>query len=1006
MSYLELIPIGALLSLLTKEVVETALAAKDVLVEKESFKLLSKYLEDIEPVLEALQARDLKDTQAARQALEFLKEDVNKAKHLVNKYRNRARFYLLIKCRHIVKEIQYVTRHIGRSLAGLSLASTEVLTDISEKVKTLHDEMQRAEFEASQAQLRIVEKLDQGLLEQKSDLGFANDMLEEIAKAVGVPVEPTEISRELESFRQEKEEAAVRKEQAEVLFLEQVIKLLSRADAANDQEVRTQYFLRVQTIEKYSEKDYIQPFKAFKCPIERTVMVEPVSLCTGTTCERGAIRAWFDCGLTTDPETGEELGDFSLRLNVCLKQSIEEWRELNYCLKIRSAKGKLLSEIDFLVAEALIQIQELIRENPINKDWVAIEGILDIVVDLLGKSHNKDVKRGVLVTLMALVKEHGRNKDKMIECRGLDHLIPCLGRDTNLSKAAVELLFELLHDSSGWNLSISMELIRHEGSILFLVTILKGTIKESAEKAETILLKICDDNDDNISRVAAAGWYKPLIGRLCQGAESSKISLSRALGQMELVDENIRLLGEEGVIRPLVEMLFGNHECKDAAFSALTKLSICYENKKLIAEAGGVPLILDLMFLSLVPARIRTKCCEILQNLSFIDGIDFLIDASGAHIELEAVVINLLAMQQNPTSNRSIRKPALRSLLSIYKSGSSIVEKTVAGAHGVSVILPLLEDPDQEIREHALNLLFGFSKSDPGGISDFLLEPRRLETFVGFLEDETRGDAQMAAAGLLANLPKSESALTKNLIESDGLSAILGILKTGTMEAKENALGALFRFTDPSNIERQKKIVELGIYPLLVNLLRSGSITSKARSAALIYDLSMSTPTLVAPPATTGCWYFRQTVGPICKAHGAICNVNSSFCLLTANALPALVSLLLERVHETAFEAVQALGTLVQDVSSYGGANVLHEADAIHPLLEILDWGTLELKEEVLGLLEKVFTGRDLAEYYCSAARIPLMGLSTRDQENGQVGRKAASVLAKIERYSKSMPLV
>lgn len=57
-------------------------------------------------------------------------------------------------------------------------------------------------------------------------------MLKEIARAVDVPVEPTEISRELASFKREKEEAEKRKELAEVLFLEQVIELLSRADAA------------------------------------------------------------------------------------------------------------------------------------------------------------------------------------------------------------------------------------------------------------------------------------------------------------------------------------------------------------------------------------------------------------------------------------------------------------------------------------------------------------------------------------------------------------------------------------------------------------------------------------------------------------------------------------------------------------------------------------------------------------------------------------------------------
>ena len=69
MALVELIPIGTFLALLTKEVVETALAAKDVLIEKESFRVLANYLDDIEPVLKELQVRGLKDTQAARKAL-------------------------------------------------------------------------------------------------------------------------------------------------------------------------------------------------------------------------------------------------------------------------------------------------------------------------------------------------------------------------------------------------------------------------------------------------------------------------------------------------------------------------------------------------------------------------------------------------------------------------------------------------------------------------------------------------------------------------------------------------------------------------------------------------------------------------------------------------------------------------------------------------------------------------------------------------------------------------
>lgn len=409
---LELVPIGTILAVLTNQVLKTAQAAKDVLIGKECFKVLSKHLFDIEPVLKELQLQKLNDSQAAKQALENLEEDVKKANNLVERYKNCARFYLLFKCRHIVKEVEEVTRNIGRSLAALSLANTEVLAGISDQVNRLQNEMQRVEFEASQSQIKIVDKLNQGINDAKLDQDFANDMLEEIAMAVGVPVEPSEISKELKNLRKEKEETANRKERAEAFFLEQVIELLSRADAAKDfEQVKEHYVQRAQVIERYDcSREDITPLKTFICPISQTVMVDPVNLCTDTTCERAAIKAWFDRGERTDPETGDLLGDFTLRPNLRLRQSIEEWREINYCLKIRSSKEKLLSGVDLSVEAALIQMQDLIRENSINKDWITIGGLTAIIVSILGSSHNKDVKRNILITLKYVVEGHARNK--------------------------------------------------------------------------------------------------------------------------------------------------------------------------------------------------------------------------------------------------------------------------------------------------------------------------------------------------------------------------------------------------------------------------------------------------------------------------------------------------------------------------------------------------------------------------------------------------------------------
>ncbi|XP_057960230.1 U-box domain-containing protein 43-like [Malania oleifera] len=1007
---LELIPIGTILAVLTNQVIKTAHAAKDVLFEKESFKVLAKHLFEIEPVLKELQLQKLNDSQAVRHALESLEADVKRANNLVDKYKNCARFYLLIKCRHIVKEVEEVTRDIGRSLAALPLASTEVLSGISDAVTRLQNEMQRAEFEISQSQRRIVDKLNEGLREQKLDQGFANDMLEDIARAVGVPVEPSEISKELESFRREKEEAGIRKERAEVFFLEQVIELLSRADAAKDyEEVKKQYFRRVQVIGRYDQREeYIPPFNSFICPISETVMTDPVSLCTNTTCERAAIKARFDRGERTDPETGDFLEDMSLRSNLPLRQSIEEWRELNYCLKIRASKAKLQSGEDLSVAEALDQMQALIRENPVNKDWLSIGGLTDIIISILGSSHNKDLKRKILITLTGIIEGHARNKDNVVESQALDHIICCLGRDASTSKSAVELLYELLRDRSGWNVSLFRKITQQSSAMIFLVTLLKGPVRESAEKAKEILTKLCDEDEDSIAHAARAGWYKPLVDRIVHGPESSRMSMVRTLVNMELVDENIKVLGEERVIPPLLAMLSGNLQSKELSLSALIKLSGCHANKELIAAAGGVPLVLELMFSSHVHTSIIIKCSEVLEKLSSNgDGIKFLVDENGRRLELESIIAKLLDFQQNPISSHKVRRPALHALLEICKSEAALLKTAVLNAHGVSLVLPLLDDSDPEVRDIAINLLFLFSQHEPEGVVEYLLKPRRLEALVGFLENGEKVDSQMAAAGLLANLPKSEVLLTMKLIELEGLDAIIKILSSGTVEAKENALSALFRFTDPTNLESQRKVVALDAYPLLVNFLSASSVTTRARAAALIGNLSLSSPKLAAESKPTFCWCFPRAGVPLCKAHGGICSVTATFCLLEANALPELVKLLQEEVDATAYEAIQALSTLIREDCPDRGASVLHEADAISPTLEILTWGTDSLKAEVLGLLEKVFMSREMVNCYGLRARQLLVGLSGRNmQEDSHLGRKAARVLSRIERYSRSSTLL
>lgn len=321
-------------------------------------------------------------------------------------------------------------------------------------------------------------------------------------------------------------------------------------------------------------------------------MVDPVSLCTGTTCERAALESWFACGEKTDPETGEILHHFSYRANIQLRQAIQEWRELNYCVKIRRCKENMILDVNSSVEETIEQIRVLIRENHINKNWIPISGLTDIAVAMLGSTVDGEVKKALLVTLK---EGHAINKVIFIENQGIERLVLCLTLDSRISKAAVELLYEVLLDRSGWNISYCRMVSKNCDVIHLLVSLLKHPIDEITKTVEEILVKLCDA-DENVIRAAKVNWFRPLVDKVVQGSASVRTSMLKELVNLEFDEEKIRVLGEEGIIPPLLEMASGNIESKDLSIRILVKLSTFHQNKRLIANSGGVSLILNLLF--------------------------------------------------------------------------------------------------------------------------------------------------------------------------------------------------------------------------------------------------------------------------------------------------------------------------------------------------------------------------------------------------------------------------
>jgi hypothetical protein len=105
----------------------------------------------------------------------------------------------------------------------------------------------------------------------------------------------------------------------------------------------------------------------------------------------------------------------------------------------------------------------------------------------------------------------------LAESQGWDHIISCLESDSNISKEAVELLYELLQDRSGWNQCFCKKLSENHNAVLFLVTLVKDPDNNSAEVAQKILMELFEINEDSLITAANCGWYKPLADRMVRG---------------------------------------------------------------------------------------------------------------------------------------------------------------------------------------------------------------------------------------------------------------------------------------------------------------------------------------------------------------------------------------------------------------------------------------------------------------------------------------------------------
>lgn len=478
--------------------------------------------------------------------------------------------------------------------------------------------------------------------------------------------------------------------------------------------------------------------------------------------------------------------------------------------------------------------------------------------------------------------------------------------------------------------------------------------------------------------------------------------MATTLAEMELTDHNKSSLFEEGVLDSLLSLLSnGDLRMKEVAAKALLTLSTLPSNGWQMIRQGSVGPLLKLLYHPTSTQSLREHVAAIIMHLAISTTSQGSSETPVSLLESDAELDGLFASTWNtaPTVQQSI----LRTLHAMCQSPSaSIVKaKLKQNSDDLQELVQLLEVDNLIVRANAVKLFCCLTEDgDKAAILEHM-GTNSIGTLIRIIKSSNDEEEIASAMGIIANLPASPQ-LTDWLLEAGGIPVIYSHLCDGKHNGPhknqliENAVGSVCHFTVPTNQQSQKKAAEVGIIPVLVQLLDLGTSLTKRRASISLAQFSKSSIRLsraVAKPLGIF-WCFSTATDICCPVHQGICSVESSFCLLEANAVSPLVRLLGESDLDTCEASLDALLTLIEGERLQSGSKVLSEANGISPMIKLLGSPSPRLQEKVLNSLERIFRLIEFKQKYGPSVQMPLVDLTQRG--NNSTKSLAARILAQL----------
>ncbi|MBA0823898.1 hypothetical protein Goarm_020592 [Gossypium armourianum] len=543
------------------EVIETvgSYAGFRVTQRKECLNLVRR-LKLLVPLLEEIKELDysVSGLGLALNSLLNLKKALLGAKKLLKNCNYGSKIYLAMESEAVMCRFHAVYHKINQALDNIPFDKLGVSIEVKEQVELMRMQLKRAKRRTDTQDMELA--MDMIVIFSKKDERNADiAILERLANKLELHT--------IAELKAEKTAIAklVKQRGGYNETMHQIVDLLGKFKqiAGIDETVSLDGPISTRTAQTCQSP--LVPHE-FVCPITLEIMTDPVIVATGQTYERDSIRKWLNSNHRTCPKTGQTLEHLSLAPNSALRNLILQWCEKN---NIELPKKDNYA-------------------SSVNYSAEIMEEISSLVLNL--SSSQPNVRRDAIVKIRMLSKENPENRIFIANDGGIPRLVQLLSYpDSNIQEHTVTALLNLSIDET------NKRLIAREGAIPAIIEILQNGTDEARENSAAALFSL-SMLDENKVLVGNFNGIPPLVALLKNGTMRGKKDAATALFNLSLNQANKSRAIKAGIIPPLLHLLDDkNLGMIDEALSILLLLASHPEGRNEIGRLSFIETLVEII---------------------------------------------------------------------------------------------------------------------------------------------------------------------------------------------------------------------------------------------------------------------------------------------------------------------------------------------------------------------------------------------------------------------------